>query len=76
MPSVAGHRAPPPHASKPWMNSLKRFFEQEHGVTAIEYSLVALLVALAIIVGATVLGVNLGAWYEYIASKFPPTPTS
>jgi pilus assembly protein Flp/PilA len=58
------------------MNSLKRFFEQEHGVTAIEYSLVALLVALVIIVGATALGLNLGSWYGYIASKFPPTPAS
>lgn len=58
------------------MNSFRRFFEQEHGVTAIEYSLVALLVALAIIAGATALGVNLGAWYGYIASKFPTLPTS
>ena len=56
------------------MNDLKRFLDLEDGVTAIEYSLVALLVALAIIVGATALGVNLGALYDYIASKFPAIP--
>jgi pilus assembly protein Flp/PilA len=56
------------------MNNLRRFLEQEHGVTSVEYSLVALLVALAIIVGATALGANLGAWYGYIAGKFPAIP--
>ena len=52
------------------MKDLKRFLDLEDGVTAIEYS----LVALAIIVGATALGVNLGALYDYIASKFPAIP--
>lgn len=56
------------------MNGLKRFLQEERGVTSVEYSLVALLVALAIIVGATALGVNLGALYSYIGSGFPKTP--
>jgi len=46
----------------------------ERGVTAIEYGLIASLVALAIIVGATLLGVNLNALFNYIGGKVkPPT---
>jgi pilus assembly protein Flp/PilA len=56
------------------MKNLKRFLDLEDGVTAVEYSLVALLVALAVIAGATALGVNLGALYNYVASKFPAIP--
>jgi Flp pilus assembly pilin Flp len=53
---------------------LKRPLDLEYGVTSIEYALVALLVALTIIVAATLLGVNLGALYDYIVSKFPTIP--
>ena len=43
--------------------------ESERGVTAIEYGLLASLVALAIIVGATLLGTNLNALFNYIAGQ-------
>ena len=56
------------------MASIRNFLEAEGGVTSVEYSLVALLVALAIIVGATALGVSLGAAYGNVASRFPPLP--
>jgi pilus assembly protein Flp/PilA len=46
--------------------------ESERGVTAIEYGLIASLVALAIIVGITALGVNLNALFTYIAGKVNP----
>jgi len=46
--------------------------ESEQGVTAIEYGLIASLVALAIIVGVTALGVDLGALFSYIAGKVKP----
>ena len=46
--------------------------KSERGVTAIEYGLIASLVALAIIVGATLLGVNLNALFGYIAGKVQP----
>jgi pilus assembly protein Flp/PilA len=49
--------------------------ESESGVTAIEYGLLASLVALAIIVGATLLGTNLGGLFTYIAGKVK-APTS
>lgn len=48
--------------------------ESERGVTAVEYGLIASLIALAIIVGVTALGVNLGELFTYIAGKVkPPT---
>ncbi len=46
--------------------------DSESGVTAIEYGLIASLVALAIIVGVTALGVDLGALFSYIAGKVKP----
>jgi pilus assembly protein Flp/PilA len=58
------------------MNSLKRFYRDEEGVTAIEYGLIASLIALAIIVGATAAGTNLNGLFNYIAGKVkaPTTP--
>ena len=46
--------------------------KSERGVTAIEYGLIASLVALAIIVGLTLLGVNLGGLFSYIGGKVAP----
>lgn len=43
--------------------------KSERGVTAIEYGLLASLIALAIIVGATLLGTNLNALFNYIAGQ-------
>lgn len=41
----------------------------EKGVTAIEYGLIAALVALAIITGVTLLGTNLGTLFSSIAGQ-------
>lgn len=41
----------------------------ERGVTAIEYGLIASLVAVAIIVGITLVGTNLNALFNYIGGK-------
>lgn len=43
--------------------------KSESGVTAVEYGLIASLVALAIIVGAGLLGTNLNALFNYIAGE-------
>jgi pilus assembly protein Flp/PilA len=56
------------------MPNFKRFLDAEDGVTSVEYALVALLVALAILTTAALLGVNLGAIYDYVAGKFPALP--
>lgn len=45
-----------------------RFLKNESGATAIEYGLIATLIALAIIVGATAVGTNLGAKFTEIST--------
>lgn len=49
--------------------SIKSFINDEEGVTAIEYGLLASLIALAIITGATALGGKLDAMFTFIAGK-------
>ncbi|WP_193177847.1 Flp family type IVb pilin [Oricola nitratireducens] len=46
-----------------------RFLKDESGATAIEYGLIAALIAVAIITGATTLGSNLNAKFDFIGSK-------
>jgi pilus assembly protein Flp/PilA len=45
--------------------------DSERAATAIEYGLIASLIALAIIVGATAVGADLNGLYNYIAGKIP-----
>lgn len=46
---------------------MKKFWKDEDGVTAIEYGLIAALVALAITVGAGLLGTNLNTLFNDVA---------
>jgi pilus assembly protein Flp/PilA len=48
---------------------VQKFFGDDEGVTAIEYGLIAALVAVAIIAGATLLGTNLDALFSAVAAK-------
>ncbi len=43
--------------------------DPERGVTAIEYGLIASLIALAIIVAVRLVGTNLAGLFNYIAGK-------
>jgi len=52
------------------LQSIHRFASDEDGVTAIEYGLIASLVALALIAGATTLGVKLDAMFTYFSGLF------
>ena len=47
--------------------------KSEKGVTAIEYGLLASLIALAIIVAVTLLGTNLAALFNDIATRLAPS---
>jgi pilus assembly protein Flp/PilA len=47
---------------------LKSFARDEEGVTAIEYGLIAALIAVAIIVAAGTVGTNLDAVFDYVAT--------
>lgn len=46
---------------------LKKFILDESAVTAIEYALIAALLAILIIVGTTLVGTNLASKYNAIA---------
>ncbi|MBE7204294.1 MAG: Flp family type IVb pilin [Parafilimonas terrae] len=46
-----------------------RFASDESGATAIEYGMIASLVAVAIIAGLKILGTNLGAKFNQIATN-------
>lgn len=50
------------------MSTMKSFIYNEEGVTAIEYGLIAALIAVAIIVGATAVGVNLNLLFSRVAA--------
>ena len=54
---------------------LRRFLKDESGVTAIEYGLIASLVAVAIIVGATALGSQLNATFSGVATTMSTAGT-
>jgi len=47
--------------------------DSERGVTAIEYGILAALIALAIIVAVTLLGTNLSGTFNTIAGKVKST---
>jgi pilus assembly protein Flp/PilA len=50
------------------MDAIKNFIQEEDGVTAIEYGLIAALVAVAIVVGATALGTNINALFSKLGT--------
>ena len=47
---------------------LAKFLQDENGATAIEYGLIAALIAVAIITGATTLGSNLNSKFNAIGT--------
>ena len=50
-------------------NIFKQFIDDESGATAIEYGLIACLIAVAIIVGATSLGGSLNTTFTNLGTK-------
>ena len=57
-------------------NVFARFVKDESGATAIEYGLIAALVAVGIIAGATALGTQLSDLFDRIAKKLQGTTVS
>jgi pilus assembly protein Flp/PilA len=51
------------------MKFLARFAQDESGATAIEYGLIAALIGLAIVAGATTVGTNLGLLFDNIGAQ-------
>jgi len=55
----------------PVVQFASRFIKDESGATAIEYGLIAALIALAIITAVTALGAKLGGTFNNIKTKIP-----
>ncbi|WP_274630479.1 Flp family type IVb pilin [Arvimicrobium flavum] len=53
-----------------------RFVKDKSGATAIEYGLIAALIALAIMVGATNLGSSLNEQFSFIAGELDNATTN
>jgi pilus assembly protein Flp/PilA len=50
-------------------SGIQRFIRDEEGVTAIEYALIASLIAVVIITAVGLVGQDINATFEYIANK-------
>ena len=50
------------------MNNIKSFMQDEEGVTAIEYGLIAALIAVTIILSVTSVGTNLVSVFNRVAT--------
>ncbi len=55
------------------LRTLRRLLGAEDGVTAIEYGLIAALVAVVIITAVTLVGTDLTRTFDTVAGAFPPT---
>jgi pilus assembly protein Flp/PilA len=51
------------------MEKIRRFFKDESGVTAIEYGLLASLIAVAIIVAVTAVGTGLNNTFQAVSDS-------
>jgi pilus assembly protein Flp/PilA len=51
------------------MNLISRFVRDESGATAIEYGLIAALIAVVIITGVTAVGTNLSSTFTTLSTK-------
>ena len=58
----------PLREEKGQMEKLMRFFKDEKGVTAIEYSLIAALIAIVIVVMVTLAGESVSGLFSQVAS--------
>lgn len=56
------------------LEMLKQFVRDEEGVTAIEYGLIAALIAVVIIGSVTLVGTQLDAVFDFIQNALTITP--
>ncbi|MFV0255966.1 Flp family type IVb pilin [Candidatus Liberibacter solanacearum] len=57
------------------INNIRNFLQDESGATAIEYGLLAALVAVAIIAAVSTLGKRLTTTFEKVTASLPDTNT-
>lgn len=51
------------------MNAIKKFMQEEEGVTAIEYGLIAALISVVIIAAVRLVGTNLDLVFDRIGNE-------
>ena len=59
---------------KNFVKSFQAFWADEHGATAIEYGLLASLIAVAIIIPVTAVGGALNDVFDYVSTKLTTPP--
>jgi pilus assembly protein Flp/PilA len=57
------------HSGEKHMKNVMKFLKNKSGATAIEYGLIAALIAVAVIGGVTALGENANATFETVAGE-------
>jgi len=57
-----------------FMQIIRTFLYDEEGVTAIEYALIAALIAVAIIAAVTLVGTDIAAIFTNISTKLQAAP--
>lgn len=57
------------------MNFIKNFIAEEDGVTAIEYGLIAALIAVAIVGVVSTVGTDLGEVFKKVSTNLTKAPT-
>lgn len=57
------------------MNFIKKFIREEDGVTAIEYGLIAALIAVVIILSVQIVGTQLNRVFDYIGDTLTAVVT-
>ena len=55
------------------MNFIRKFIREEDGVTAIEYGLIAALIAVVIITAVTLVGTQLSSVFNFIGTTLKAT---
>ena len=55
---------------------MTRFIKDESGATAIEYGLIAALVAVVLVTALTAMGTKLSGTFDTVAAKRPAAPAS
>ena len=58
-----------------FLNATRRFLRDEEGVTAIEYGLIAALIAVFIIAGASLIGEQLDLTFDFIGTELKDAVT-
>ena len=55
---------------------MTRFLKDESGATAIEYGLIAALVAVVLVTALTAMGTKLSGTFDNVSSKLPAAPAA